>query len=182
MKKNIQKLMNKKNMPIFAALGLMLTLGVAIGAIFYSNQLTQQMQLEGIDGYVELSIDNPLPSMSFIGDTETTSIKIERMKTNWESQWELVAIWNNTDTGDLLAVQISGTKEVFEMDHTTSIITNALVLVQNGTSVICSIAVFADWSTLITQGDVAYLDIVFTLDIGCSLGNIEFSIIAIDSV
>lgn len=175
MKNGIKKLKNRKNLPIVATFLVMFTLGLAVASIFYSNQLTQQVDLKGIDGYIELQIESPLPSIGFVQDEMSTAIKILRIKSDFESPWELFVVWNSSD---LLAAQISGTKDMYEEDYSTVILTNTMTMVQNGTGIVySSISTFSDWSTIFTQGDSAYLDIAFTFNSGVTSGLIDVTIL-----
>ncbi|GAG90874.1 unnamed protein product, partial [marine sediment metagenome] len=83
---------------------------------------------------------------------------------------------------DLLAAQVVGNKELFEEDYSTSIFANSLVMVQNGTGVVySSLSIFGSWESLITQGNICYLDLDFTFNAGVSDGEIDVTVYIIES-
>ena len=150
-------------------------IGLVIGVIFYSNRLTQTMELKGIDGYIDLSIDTALPSLGFRGSTYLTSIKCERINPNFNGLWEVMLVINNTSTNDLIPSDVTGSFNIYEMDHTTSIKTNAFVFIQNNSWIYDSIVVFDTWTDWITQGDVCYIDFSITFASAATEGSIAIT-------
>lgn len=180
MKKNIQ-IRNKKYVPIVGAIFIALALGMVVASVFYSQKLSQTTELKGLSGYIDLSIDTPLPSIVFKGDSIECGIMIERINPAFEDIWEMVVVFNSS-AGDLLSSQITLDKLLTEGDHSTVIISSPAIMTQNGTSVYSSLFTMSDWSTFVVQSDIAFLDLSFVLSNGISDGTISVDVFVIDAL